>query len=483
MNTDITGTGRIFDLPGFGVVGEPALLFDPTDGHSRHIHPLLGLLTFGPFSRDQVGAVPNPIRIATIAPHGETTILEKLLREIDGHHRPLERRVYLPEFQGFRKIFRVALTHAPGVARIELPDSLEQQIGLTIRPQEVLAQAVLNAIQALRLVRTDFDLVMLYLPERWRCAFESNDGDGFDLHDFLKANSAALGIPMQIVNDRPSGALSYYCRCSVAWRLSIALYCKAGGIPWTLADSTADTAFVGVSYALRGDFTTKPRFAICCSQVFDAEGAGLDFVAYEAEDVKVFGRNPFLTRSQMMKLMSRSLDIYQRRHGGRKPTRIVVHKNTEFRDEEIAGSFDAFASIDDVELVHVQQNVPWRGIFIPKPHEVDGYPVHRGSYMILDEYEALLWTQGNAREIVGGGRNFFKEGKGIPEPLLIRRYAGHGDISTTCREILMLSKMDWNNDGPYDRLPVTMSYASTLANIVKRLLHLDAKPYPFRLFM
>jgi hypothetical protein len=43
--------------------------------------------------------------------------------------------------------------------------------------------------------------------------------------------------------------------------------------------------------------------------------------------------------------------------------------------------------------------------------------------------------------------------------------------------------MDWNNDGPYDRLPVTMGYAQVLARTIKRMPTLSARPYPFRLFM
>ncbi len=472
-----------YELPSFGLIQEPSLLFDPTNRRSIHVHPLQGLLSFGPFSRDQMGMVPNPIRVATISPQGQTARLEALLRELEGRHSPRERKAYLPQYPGFSKVFRVALAHTPGPGRVELPASMDQDVANAAQPHQVLADAVMNAIQALRAARNDFDLVLLYLPERWSRGFELKEGGDFDLHDFLKANCASLGLPLQIVNDRESGALTYYCRCSVAWRLAIALYCKAGGVPWTMADADPEVAYIGVSYALRGDPKADPRFAICCSQVFDAEGAGLDFVAYEAEDVKISGHNPYLSRQQMMKVMSRSLDIYQRRHSGRKPSRIVVHKNTEFRGNEVEGCFDAFASIADVELVHVQQNVPWRGIYMPRAQQFDGYPVPRGAYMVIDGAQALLWTQGNARSIVGGDRSYYKEGKGIPEPLLLRRYAGQGDMGATCRAVLALSKMDWNNDGPYDRLPVTMSYASVLANVVKRMSKLGNRPYPFRLFM
>ena len=79
-----------------------------------------------------------------------------------------------------------------------------------------------------------------------------------------------------------------------------------------------------------------------------------------------------------------------------------------------------------------------------------------------------MWTQGNL-PAVANGKDYYKEGKGTPEPLLLVRHTGLGGIDDLCCETLALTKMDWNNDGPYDRLPVTLNYARTLATIVKRM--------------
>ena len=68
---------------------------------------------------------------------------------------------------------------------------------------------------------------------------------------------------------------------------------------------------------------TGPRFVTCCSQVFDAEGAGLEFVAYDAHDVEVQRDNPFLSRTEMFRVMTRSFDLYRRRHAGRSPRRVI----------------------------------------------------------------------------------------------------------------------------------------------------------------
>lgn len=45
---------------------EPKLSFHPDRRSDRDIHPLSGLLRFGPYSKGLL--VPDPIRVATIAP-------------------------------------------------------------------------------------------------------------------------------------------------------------------------------------------------------------------------------------------------------------------------------------------------------------------------------------------------------------------------------------------------------------------------------
>ena len=85
------------------------------------------------------------------------------------------------------------------------------------------------------------------------------------------------------MNDR-TFAFNYL--ASRSWRLGIAHYVKAGGVPWKLAPipgDPPDTAFIGLAYAFRGD-PQEGHFVTCCSQIFDADGGGMQFVAYEATD-------------------------------------------------------------------------------------------------------------------------------------------------------------------------------------------------------
>lgn len=471
-----------YRLPGHGFIGEPELKFHPERDGDVHTHPLKGLSQFGPYSRSVFGAVSNPIRVAVIAPPEGLAHVKGILEELERHHRPTDRAAYLIEFKGFSSTFGIRVTLAN--VHIPIAGTVDSEMAASERPHLVLAEHLTRAVSAIKNARSSFDVVILYLPERWRAGYRGREDD-FDLHDYLKGVTATASIPTQVLLER--GAFEFKYRCSVMWRLSIALYTKAGGIPWKLAHVNPEVAFIGLGYAIRYDTESVPTFVTCCSQVFDYDGTGLEFVAYETPDMRVENGNPFLDRKEMHRVMARSLALYQDRHAGRSPKHIVVHKLNPYKKDEIDGCFDAFKAIEQVDLIQIQQDSLWRGVHLDPPNVArkeksrTGYACRRGSYLVVSGTEALLWTQGNVPQ--ESGKDFFKEMKGTPHPLLIRRFAGHGPMSEPCHHILGLSKMDWNNDALYDRLPVTLSYASVLAQTLKRIGSLSPRPYAFRLFM
>ena len=466
-------------------ISEPDLLFHPDRPEDRSPHPLLGLTNYGPYSRSTVNNVLNPIRVAVITPNAGLKEIDRLFTEFGQRHWPKERKNYLPEYLGFSRVFGVNIIRSDVV--FEFPAELDQLVHDGAQPHVLLAEELARALAVIEGKRNQFDVVAIYLPNRWERGFFGPDGDDFNLHDYIKAVAAVRGIPTQVIND--DSALAYFCRCSVMWRLSIALYTKAGGVPWKLANADNETAYIGLSYALRHVESNAPRFVTCCSQVFDSDGAGLEFVAYDTADIHVERDNPFLSRADMRRVMARSLALYQRRHTGQTPKKIVVHKSTEFKPEEVDGCFDALR-VADIELIQVQQDAGWRGVVIDPPKSRDSskgvpasYPCERGTFLPLDGRNVLVWTQGNAPRAALDGKNFYKEGKSIPAPLQLKRFAGHGPWDESCDAVLGLSKMNWNNDSLYDRLPVTMAYAQVLAQVIKRMPRLLPDTYQFRFFM
>lgn len=468
-------------LPGYTLYSEPRLLFSAVDKAATDFHPLVGLLKYGPYSSSLLFGPADPIKVAVISPSGMMSKAKALIQEFSKPHSPKERRDYLPDFPGFREVFKTSLNVASTRCCIELGAEVGVAMRASDQPHQVLADYLVRSLHQLKLARAEFDVVLMVLPDDWSAGFTDRDGS-FDLHDFLKAVSASAQMPLQIVNE--SSAMRYKCRCSVMWRMAIALYTKAGGQPWTLLTEEDDVAYIGISYALRGPKEERSdRYAICCSQVFDANGAGLELIAYEADGVRIYRRNPFMTRQQMLSVISRSLSIYQRQHAGKAPRRVVVFKNTEFKPEEVAGCQEALSSCEQVDLIQVVQQVSWKGIQVSAAHAIDGYPVIRGTSLQLEDNATLLWVHGNSKTLGLNGRSTYKGGKSTPTPLMLVRHAGSGPMHDICRSVLALSKMNWNNDGPYDLLPVTMSYAHTMAGIIKRMPHLEAVPYPIRYFM
>src|SRR5271166_826336 len=442
-----------------------------------------GLLRFGPHS---AGLVLDPIRVATIFPAGEGRRIFEFMKSLSSVHEPTERRDYLPAWPGFHSVFGLHMHGASRGCHIEMEERLEAEFVASTTPHVVLAEALLRAIQMLEARRAEFDVLFIYIPQRWAAGYVGRPTEDFDLHDHLKAATAARRLPVQLV--REDKALAYPHQASVMWRIGLALYVKAGGVPWKLAEADPETAYIGLSYAVRPMESERPRFVTCCSQVFDAEGSGLEFVAYDAHEVEVQRENPFLSRTEMFRVMTRSIDLYRRRHAGRTPRRVMVHKTTEFKTDEVDGCMEAFHLCEAVDLVQVVEDVGWRGVRIDNGGEgarkgkAAAFPVSRGTLMSLGPREALLWAHGDVQGINERG-SFFQGARSTPRPLRLVRHAGHGAWDETARAALALTKMDWNNDARYDQLPVTLSYAKVLARVVKRMPSLGSAPYQFRFFM
>lgn len=476
-------------LPPFRLLPEAALSFSPDDTSARDVNPLRGLAKFGPFGKQAFCAFSPQVRVAMVGPeHGRERVVQ-LMRMLKEAHQPKDRPEYVPRYPGFKQLFGAEFHAAPPQARVGWPDTVDALPFQGDGPQK-LAAAFDEALRRLSAVRSEFDVVVVHLPDRWAAELRSR---AFDAHDALKALGAQHAIPTQVINDR---AFDYAqsSPASIAWRLAIALYVKAGGIPWKLAPIAGipdGTAYIGLAYALRMR-EEGASFVTCCSQVFDMDGGGMEFVAFEARDpvadVREARRNPFLSRADMRAVLARSLQLYQKRNGGALPKRLVIHKTSSFKDQELLGVEDALAAIPEFECIEVNASSAWRGVWLIQnnarkpPSKPDRYPVPRGIVQMKSGRSCLVWVAGNAPGASMKG-DYYQGKKSIPRPLVLTRHAGRGPLEMVAAEALGLTKMDWNNDALYDPVPVTIRYSQRLAKMIANVPGLPGSTYPYRLFM
>lgn len=274
-------------------------------------------------------------------------------------------------------------------------------------------------------------------------------------------------------------------RAKVAWWLSLALYTKASGIPWSIEKAEKDSAYIGIGFAIKR--TGINKISIGTSQVFDSTGLGLRFYMQPIKTPIYIGKNPYMSKNDARQLITNLKTSYYSYDPSRKLKRVVIHKTVPFIEEEISGISEALCDIENIELIQIQRHKFFRGfegINYSGELKLNNYPIRRGTVVILDLNRFLLWTHGSVKnnEIVKN-RDYYQGARGIPSPLLIKRFLGKDPIEKITYEILALSKMNWNGAQLYSTMPVTLDFSSDLACMSKQSEQLPNKAFDFRLFI
>jgi hypothetical protein len=238
-----------------------------------------------------------------------------------------------------------------------------------------------------------------------------------------------------------------------AWNLFTALYYKAGGAPWRLVRNPTEltTCYVGVAFYSSRD---RETMATSIAQVFNERGDGV-IVRGAAATVSKDDRQAHLGEEDAYQLLVDALDLYRREHKNL-PARVAAFKTSRHDAAERAGFERAIVDrgVDSFDLVSVGRSAA-------KLFRHGAYPPLRGTLLNLDERQQLLYTRGSVE--------FFSTYPGmyVPQPLALRHDAGDSAATDLAREVLALTKMNWNNTQFDGRAPITTRAARQVGNILK----------------
>lgn len=471
----------IFCFDRFNICKEPFIYFNHTDSTKKSIHPINGLKLMGPLenSYNNIGNIPT-IKLGIISPE---IGIDKLLDHLNKLHTsvsPIWEKDYLKDYPGFQQLYNNQLI---------IPNSVTNKDVILIQDKEVTN---LSAVQFYDIIKkkidklaerfSELDCVIIYIPNKWKRFRENKTTDiYYDLHDSLKIYCVKKNLKVQFIEDK---SISYKDTAKVMWWLSLGIYVKAGGIPWKISSDDNSTAFVGLGYAIKQN--AKNKVVLGSSQIFDGNGNGLKFLLQPIEKPVYYNKNPFMSKEDAFRLVSNIRNTYNRIDPIVGLKKIIIHKTTYFTKDEIEGIKNALSGIDNIELIQVQQLCDWKALKLKKQtngkHTFDDYPIERGTIIQLDEFSFLLWTHGvvNSPEF---NKVYYQGKRGIPMPLLIKRFLGKDSIEVIAFDILKFTKMNWNGAELYKSLPVTIDFSKKLSVMGKQLEDLGTKPYDFRYFI
>lgn len=457
---------------------ETELVFDYDNDGCVAVNQLKGLINYGPLE----SYANRSVRLAVLSPRECAKDIWGHLNELNRHHATTLRqdKTFLPEYIGFQDVFRCGL-NIPNGNDAKRFRGYSLSGALKTSAQDFF-NGICKYIDAMEREKHEFDVLVIYIPNQLSKMRElKNENVYFDLHDSLKIYCAGKGIVTQIIEERSVHTKNDMAK--IMWGLSTAIYAKAIGKLWKPRITRYDTAYIGLSYVQ--SIKNDEKISIGCSQLFDSEGNGMELYLRPLKDPQIIQRNPYMRSGDACRLMNNLKRIYDESVPLHKLNRIVIHKTTHFTKEEMEGITKGLAGVDNIELLQIQEFSAWRAIRFQNDIATP-FPIQRGTVIPLDKDTFLIWTHGSVQhdELAGKKLNYYKNGRGIPAPLLVKRFMGKSSALELVNEILMLTKMNWNSgDGLYKILPVTLDFAKALSRVAKQDLVIYDRPYDFRYFM
>tara|TARA_R110002051_G_scaffold61116_5_gene111892 strand:- start:5008 stop:6540 length:1533 start_codon:yes stop_codon:yes gene_type:complete len=503
-------------------IPEPQLNF----GLSQALaHPKDGLFLFGPTEP----RMAREIRIGAIGSKVGIERLARWMKRVQGFIPAFNERAHHSPFPGFQAAFDVQWPMQPQTS-IEID---EAELLKRIRyedPYHAIYQAVELFVSELQSFKrrsdTRPDLWIVVLPEevsKWgrpksnvpkelrvptpgaigkRAADRERDVPVLfqqmeterlpyqyerNFHNQLKARLLEDEIVTQIVrettlapedfvDDAGRSVRALQDPATTAWNLATTIYYKTAGPPWKLANVRPDVCYIGLAYKVDPNRPAKER--VCCgAQMFLASGEGVVFRGHLGPWESASEGEHHLDRATAQTIISEVIESYKTEKG-HPPREVFIHGKTQFRDEEWSGFEAAAMDVETLCAVQIQKSKNLK-LFRDKTESTNGaVNLLRGTAVVLDDRNAFLWTTGYIPRLET------YPGWEVPNPYYVSIQRGEADIETVLKDVLGLTKLNFNGCMFADGQPVTLRFADAIGEILTAGHNFTKlKPLPFKFYI
>jgi hypothetical protein len=173
-----------------------------------------------------------------------------------------------------------------------------------------------------------------------------------------------------------------------------------------------------------------------------------------------------LSYSAARDLAELAINSYKKKMGEKLPQEMFIHGRIRFNAEEWAGFRDACSGTNVVAVqIREERNL--------KLYRKGLNPILRGIGRIRNDHSAHLWTRGWTPRLQT------YPGREVPNSLLIEISKGEASIDTVLRDILALTKLNYNTCIFGDGVPITLKFADAIGEILTAAPIKGVPPLPF----
>jgi hypothetical protein len=256
---------------------------------------------------------------------------------------------------------------------------------------------------------------------------------------------------------------------AIAWNICTTAFYKVGGKPWKVGTVREGVCYVGLVF--KQDASKGGQAACCGAQMFLDSGDG---VVFKGADGKYY--NPeigtyHLTENDAKLVIEKTIEAYKKAKNGTPPKEIFLHARTSFNDEEWRGFTKAIDGNTNLVGVRIKDSNDI------KLYRKGKYAALRGLAFLISESKAYLCTRGYVPRLQTC------MGLEIPRLIDITITKGKADLEIVLKDIMMLTKLNYNACVFGDGQPITLKFSDAVGEILTAGPNREIPPLPFKYYI